>query len=110
MLRQQKPLLPNEEHVSYDVESLFTSALIQKTIDYIIQEIYVKNKLPRIYSKLIFRRLLLKLTTENTFMFVSYFYKQTDGCLIGGPLSVIISDKYMTKTEREVVNPFKSKF
>ena len=47
--------------------------------------------------------LLLKLTTENTFMLNSKFYKQVDGCSLGGPLSVIFSDIYMTKTERKVV-------
>ena len=35
--------------------------------------------LSKICSKLIFKRLLLKLTTECTFMFTSDFYKQTDG-------------------------------
>ena len=110
LLQQQNPLLPNEEYVSYDVKSLFTNVSIQETIDYILDEIYVKNKLPKICSKLIFKRLLLKLRTENTFMFTSNFYQQTDGCTMGGPLSVIFSDIYMTKTEREVVNPSKPKF
>ena len=35
--------------------------------------------LSKICPKLIFKRLLLKLTTECTFMFTSDFYKQTDG-------------------------------
>ena len=85
------------------MKSLLTNVSIQETIDYVLDEIYVKNKLPKIYSKLI-------LTTENTFMFTSDFYKQTDGCTMGGPLSVIFSDIYMSKTEREVVNPSKPKF
>ena len=42
--------------------------------------------------------------TENTFMFTFDLYKQTDGCTMGGPLSV------MTKTEREVVSPSNPKF
>ena len=92
------------------MKSLFTNVPIQETIDYILDEIYVKDKLPKICSKLIFKRLLLKLTTENTFKFTSNFYKQTDDCTMGGPLSVIFSDIYMTKTEREVVNPSKPKF
>ena len=84
---------------------------IQETIihyeKYIITIIYynnymyekkVKNKLPKICSKLILKRLLSKLTTENTSMFTSEIYKQTNGCTIGGPLSVIFSDVYMTKT------------
>ena len=63
LLQQQDPLLPNEEYVTYDVQSLFTNVPIQETIDYILDEIYVKNKLTKICSKLIFKRLLLKLTT-----------------------------------------------
>ena len=55
---------------------------IEETIDYILRknllildEIYIKNKLPKICSKLISKRLILKLTSENTFMFTSNFYK-----------------------------------
>ena len=55
-------------------------------------------------------RLLLKLTTENTFMLNSNFYKQIDGCTMSGPLSVISSDIYMTKTEEEVVKPTNPSF
>ena len=100
LLQQQDPSLPNEEYVSYDVKSLFTNVPIQETIDYILDEIYVKNKLHKICSKIIFKRLLLKLTTENTFMFTSNFYKQTDGCRMGGPLSVIFSDIYIYDQNR----------
>ena len=50
LLQQQDPSLPNEEYVSYDVKSLFTNVSIQETIDYILDEIYVKNKLHKICS------------------------------------------------------------
>ena len=54
---------PKKEYVSYDVERLFTSIPVKETIDYIITEIY-DNKViqPMCKSKLIFRRLLEKLT------------------------------------------------
>ena len=57
---------PDEEYVSYDVESLFTSIPVSETIDYIIKEIY-ENKVikPMCKSKLIFRRLLEKLTKKT---------------------------------------------
>ena len=109
-LKQQDLLLPDEEYVSYDVESLFTNVPVHETIDYILQEIYVKEKLPKICSKLIMKRSLLKLATENTFMLNSNFYKQIDGCTMGGPLSVIFSDIYMTKTEEEVLKPTNPSF
>ena len=88
MIREQDPLKSNEQYVSEDVESLFANVPVHKTIEYIINEIYVENKLPKLGSKLIFKRLLLKLTTENTFMINSKFYKQVDGCSIQGPLSI----------------------
>ena len=67
IIREQDPLKFNEQYVSYDVESLFTNVPVHETIETIINEIYVENKLPKLCSKLIFKRLLLKLTTE-------YFY------------------------------------
>ena len=69
MLKDQEPLNPNEEYVSYDVESLFTNIPVDETINYIINEIYQKRKLPQICSKTIFKRLLFKLTTEVSFQF-----------------------------------------
>ena len=92
------------------MESLFTNVSVHETIEYIINEIYVENKLPKLCSKLIFKRLLLKLTTENSFMLNSEFCKQIGGCSMGELLSVIFSDIYMTKTKRKVVGPTKPQF
>ena len=50
-------------------------------------------------SKLIFRRLLIKLATECTFMLNSRFVKQVDGCTMGGSLSITLSDMFMVKME-----------
>ena len=105
MIKNQSPLTDNEEYVSYDVESLFTNIPILETIDYILEEIYDKNKLQPICSKLIFKRLLLKLTTESTFIFNGNYYKQTDGCTMGGPLSVVFADIFMTKLELDALQP-----
>ena len=111
MIKNQPPLNKNEELVSYDVESLFTSIPIKETIEYILNEIYEQNKLPKICnSKLIFKRLLLKLTTESTFLFNTKYYKQIDGCTMGGPLSVILADIFMTKLEKDVVLPMNPSF
>ena len=49
---------PEEEYVSYDVESLFTSIPISETSGYIIKEIYENKVIKQMCkSKLIFRRL-----------------------------------------------------
>ena len=110
ILKHQPPLNENEEYVSYDVESLFTNIPIQETIEYIIRKIYDEKKIPQICSKTVFKRLLLKLTTESTFVFQNNYYKQSDGCTMGGPLSVILSDIYMTKLEEDVITPMDPPF
>ena len=84
-LKQQDPLLPDEEYISYDVESLFTNVPVHETIDYILQEIYDKEKLPKICSKLIIKCFLLKLTTENTFMLTLIFTNKLMGAQWVGP-------------------------
>ena len=110
IIRNEPPLDDDEEYVSYDVEALFTNVPIHDTINYILDEIYVRKKLPELCTRRIFKNLLLKLTTESTFMFNNRFYKQTDGCTMGGPLSVIMSNIFMTKLELEVVVPMKPRF
>ena len=68
-----------------------------------VDQIYVQNKLQPICSKLIFKRLLIKLATECTYRFPNRYYKQIDGW--GGPLSVRFSEIYMVKMEKDVVIP-----
>ena len=46
-----------------------------------------------------FRRLLIKLATKITFKFNSRFFKQVDGCTMGGPFSVTFSAISMVKIE-----------
>ena len=110
MIKSEPPLLSNQEYVSYDVESLFTNIPIEETIDYILRQIYEKKKISPICKRSIMRKLLMKLTTEGTFMFNNEFYKQKDGCTMGGPLSVILSNIFMTMMEDEVVAPIDPEF
>ena len=110
MLRDLPPLSNDEEYLSYDVDSLFTNFPIKETIDYILEKIYVNRKMKPICSKLIFKQLLYKLTTECTFQFNMKLFKQIDGCSMGGPLSVTLSDINMTRTENNVVKLEKPTF
>ena len=90
------------------MESLFTSIPINETIDYILDQIYTKKKLKPIWSKLIFKCLLLKLATEVTFTINNNFFKQTDRCAIRGPLPVTFSDIFMIKMENDIETYFLS--
>ena len=92
------------------MESLFTNIPINETIDNILNQIYNKKKLKPISSKLIFKRLLLKLAIEVTFTINNSFYKQIDVCAMGGPLSVTFSDIFMIKMENDIVIPTKPIF
>ena len=59
---------------------------------------------------MIFKRSLLKLVTESSYIIQSQFYKQTDGCTMGNPLSVTFSNIYLTKLEKDQVKSLKPKF
>ena len=91
--------------MSYDVESFFANIPVRETINYILAEIYNHQRLKPMCSKLIFKLPLLNLSTESTFIFILKYYKQTDGCTMGGPLSVAFSDIYMTKLEKDAILP-----
>ena len=103
MIKALPPLQKNEEYVSYDVDSLFRNIPLKETIDYIIHKIFNEKLLKPICKKLIFERLLYKLTTDCTIQFNQGFYKQIDGCAIGSPLSVILANIHMVRTENEVL-------
>ena len=89
------------------MDSLFTDIPVQETIDYIIHQIYTENLLPQICRKIIFRRLLLKVTTECSFLLKQKLCKQTEGCSMGGPLSVTMADIHMIRTKNHVLKPLK---
>ena len=110
MLKEQTPLSLDEEYVSSDVESPFTNIPVDETISCIINEIYQKNKLLKICSKMIFKRLLYKLTTEVSFQFNCHLLKQTNGCTMDDPLSVTLADIHMIQMETDVVIPIRPIF
>ena len=110
LLKELPPLKADEEEVSYDVESLFTSVPIKSTINHICDEIYKENKLVPICKENIFRKLLSKLTTECIFTANNKLYKQIDGVAMGGPLSVVFTGCFMNQMEQKVVKPRKPLF
>ena len=91
----------------HDVDS---NIRFKETIDYIIHKIDNEKLLKPICKKLIFKRLLYKFTTDCTIQFNQSFYKQIDGCAMGGPLSIILADIHMVRTENEVVKPMNPPF
>ena len=81
MLSSLPPLLDDEEDVvPYEVESSFTNIANRDTMEYIIEQIYTDKNLKSTCSKLVLKRLLIKLATECIYTFSDKFYKLTDGC------------------------------
>ena len=99
----------NEEYVSYDVGSLFTSIPLSETIDVNLDEIYIQKKLEPFCKKSVFKQLLNKLCKDCTFLADDRLIIQVDGCLMGGPISVVLSNIFCVKIEFDVVKPLKPK-
>ena len=105
------PINDDEEDISYDIESLFTSIPVQNTINYICDEIYTHKKLkPFCAKRLHFKRLLERLTKECVFSVNGRLIKQIDGCPMGGSISVVMAGIFMAKMERDIVDPIKPIF
>ena len=74
---------------------------------FMFYEVCVYSNLNKLCSHLIFKRFLLKLTTESTYMFDSNFYKQSDGFTMRDPSSETFSNIYLTTLEIDKVKPTK---
>ena len=106
---RENSLDSNEEYVSYDLDSLFTSIPLGETVDFILDEIYVRKKLEPFCKKSIFKKLLNKLCKGCTFIADGRLIRQVDGCPMGGPISVVFCNIFCVKREFDVVKPLKPK-
>ena len=71
--------LDENDDISYDAESLLTSIPVEKTINYIINKLYVQKEIEPLCKKFIFKKLLLNLTKECLFSANRKLIKQIDG-------------------------------
>ena len=94
----------------YDVSSLFTEVPLYIMFDYIEEQIYTEHKLPKLSSKLLFKRLLINVTKSTVFSFNGNLYKQINGCGMGNPLSPIHVNIFMSKPKTDVVRPYNPPF
>ena len=53
---------------------------------------------------------MYKLTTEYAFQLSQKLFRQTEGCIMGGQLSVTLADIRMIRNEKNIVTPLKSIF
>ena len=88
---------------------LFTSIPLGETIDFIVDEIYVRKKLEPFCKKSLFKKLLNKLHKCCAFLADGRLIRQVDGFPMGGPISVVLSNIFCVKMEFDVVKPLKPK-
>ena len=91
------------------MDSLFTSIPLGESIDFILDDIYVRKKLEHFCKKSVFKKLCNKLYKGRTFLADGRLIRQVDGYLIGGPISVVLSIIFCVKMEFDVVKPLKPK-
>ena len=89
---------------SLDVESLFTNVPVDRTISFILEEIYPEDSHPKIDIPKAALKSLLELCTKEA-PFVSpdgKIYQQIDGVAMGSPLGVLFANFFMGRVERDV--------
>ena len=90
--------------VSFDVESLFTSIPLSKTINIILDRIYNKKPLKTNIKKRTMKKFLTDCCTKNTFSFNNTIYEQIDGISIGLCLGLLLANIIMTELETVIVD------
>ena len=98
-----------EEYISYGVDSLYTSIPLSETINFVLDEICVQKRLESFCKKSVFKKSLIKLCKGCNFLADDKLKRQVDGCPMGGPISVVLSNIFCVKMEFDVVKPLKPK-
>ena len=88
---------------SLDVESLFTNVPVDRTIQYILEEVYPEDAAAKINIPKTHLKSLLELCTKEA-PFVSpdgRMFQQVDGVAMGSPLGVLFANFFMGRVERD---------
>ena len=90
---------------SLDVESLFTNVPVQRTINIILEKVYIHpSTSPPAIPKNIMRELLLTCTTEVPFRNINGdMYVQCDGVSMGSPLGPTFANFFMAEVENRAL-------
>ena len=82
--------------VLFDVESLFTSIPLSRTINIILDRIYNQNLLKTNIKKPALKKQLKDCCTKNAFTFNNVIYEQIDGVSMGSHLGPTLANIIMT--------------
>ena len=90
--------------VSLDLESLFTSVPLVKTININLDQIYNKKLLKTNIKKQTMKKLLNNCCPKNAFSFNNTIYGQIDGVSMGSCLGPVLPNIIMTELETVIVD------
>ena len=89
---------------SLDVDPLFTSILLDETIDICINQLFENTDTVEGFTKSELKQLLCLATKESYFIFNGLLYKQTDGIEMGSPLGPSLANAFLSYHEKKWLN------
>ena len=91
---------------SFDAVSLFTNIPLVETIQICLDTLYRdENLAPPTIPEPLFRKLLMKATTEVEFSFDGLIYQQIDGVAMGSPLGPVLANIFVGYCESKIESP-----
>ncbi|XP_066984717.1 uncharacterized protein [Macrobrachium rosenbergii] len=91
--------------VSLDVESMFTNVPVGKTIQIILDKIFVTHDtVYNNFNKSDFKELLQLAVLDTAFVFSGKSYKQIDGMAMGSPLGPTFANIFMCSLEDHILD------
>ena len=93
--------------LSFDVKSLFTSMLLEKTIAIALERLYLRKEIVTILTKNKMKNPLILCTQNVHFTFNNEIYIQNDGVVMGSPLGPILAETFMVELESALVPKLK---
>ena len=93
--------------MSFDVKSLFTPVLLEKTIDTVLERIYLSKEIETILTKNEMKTILILCTRNVHFTLNNEIYIQNDGVAMGSPRGPILAGILMVELENTLVPKLK---
>ena len=89
--------------ISFDIMSLFTSILLDKTVKTILQRNFNRNEITMEIPEKVMKELLLLCTKEVHFTYSNGIYQQNDDVAMRSPLGPVLAGIFMADLETSII-------
>ena len=90
---------------SFDITSLFTNILLEKTIEIILNKLFPNiNSVYKNFTKIEFKSLLQLANKNSIYMFNQELYEQIDGVAMGSPCGPTLANLFLCHYENIWLN------